>query len=228
MGNEQSTEAGLSEKQLRDRDLSKVSSGIQDQLGKPQWNMRLVIRGDVMSGKSSLLRRLKGKQHRPAYYPDTELDASMIPWDYKVTSERILVTVWDVPAVSSASSAANHPIMTAHESPSQGRQKISAATGDMVDLNRGTHATVFIFDVTKPWTWDWVCRELGSLERVPPAMPVVVLGNFSDVRSPACHLVCLAADDSSLPMCCISLSLSWPSLRRLSAGRAHQARYQPA
>ena len=44
-----------------------------------------------------------------------------------------------------------------------------------VDVYQGTHGVVMTTDVTKPWTLDYVKRELPL---VPPKIPVLVLANF--------------------------------------------------
>jgi hypothetical protein len=36
----------------------------------------------------------------------------------------------------------------------------------------GTHGVVFLFDVTKKWTFDYV---IESLSEVPPSIPVLIL-----------------------------------------------------
>ena len=46
-----------------------------------------------------------------------------------------------------------------------------------VDVYQGAHGVVFLFDVTKMWTWEYVAREV---EKVPTSIPVLVMGNFID------------------------------------------------
>lgn len=51
---------------------------------------------------------------------------------------------------------------------------LDAAT---VNVYRNSHAALFLFDITKPWTFDYVNKEL---EHVPENISVLVLGNFCD------------------------------------------------
>ena len=43
---------------------------------------------------------------------------------------------------------------------------------------KGTDAVVFMFDVTKMWTWDYVKRELPKVPKTVPA--ILVMANFID------------------------------------------------
>ena len=47
-----------------------------------------------------------------------------------------------------------------------------------LDVYKQTHGVIFIFDITKLWTFEYVKREL---ENVPSSIPVLVLANFSDM-----------------------------------------------
>ena len=55
------------------------------------------------------------------------------------------------------------------------------------DVRAGTHGVIFLFDVNKKWTFDYV---ISSLPEVPPALPILIL-----VRSPAEMMLvaCVAA-----------------------------------
>lgn len=46
-----------------------------------------------------------------------------------------------------------------------------------VNVYRNSHGAIFLFDTTKPWTFDYVNTELAN---VPETISVLVLGNFSD------------------------------------------------
>jgi GTPase SAR1 family protein len=47
-----------------------------------------------------------------------------------------------------------------------------------LDVYKQAHGVIFCFDVTKPWTFEYVKNELS---RVPPTIPVLVLANFYDM-----------------------------------------------
>ena len=42
---------------------------------------------------------------------------------------------------------------------------------------QGAHGVIFLFDVTKLWTFEYIQRELP---KVPKNIPVLVLANFMD------------------------------------------------
>ena len=47
-----------------------------------------------------------------------------------------------------------------------------------LDVYKQTHGVIFIFDITKLWTFEYVKREL---DHVPSSIPVLVLANFTDM-----------------------------------------------
>ena len=49
-------------------------------------------------------------------------------------------------------------------------------------MYKGTHAVIMMANVTKQYTLEYVERELG---RVPPELPVLVVGNFCDAAAGA-------------------------------------------
>ena len=60
-------------------------------------NLRILICGNLRSGKSSLLRRLRGQAHVAEYTPSTEkVTAATVNWNYKATSEVIKVDAWEL------------------------------------------------------------------------------------------------------------------------------------
>ena len=59
-------------------------------------------------------------------------------------------------------------------SPSEEGMGLDAST---VNVYRNTHGAIFLFDITKPWTFDYVNNELAN---VPESMSVLVMGNFCD------------------------------------------------
>ena len=53
-----------------------------------------------------------------------------------------------------------------------------ALDAEFVDVYKGTHGAIFLFDMTKLWTWEYVQREI---RRVPAGLPVLVLANHRDM-----------------------------------------------
>ncbi len=60
---------------------------------------------------------------------------------------------------------------------------------EFVDVYKGAHGVIFLFDVTKQWTFDYVTREVS---KVPKGIPILVLGNFLD----RAHHRCITKDQA--------------------------------
>ena len=59
--------------------------------------MRILVSGRRKSGKSSLLRRLKGLPHRAEYTETKEPVAAVsVNWNYRATTDVIKVDAWEV------------------------------------------------------------------------------------------------------------------------------------
>ncbi|KAI9289937.1 P-loop containing nucleoside triphosphate hydrolase protein [Umbelopsis sp. AD052] len=156
-----------------------------------QYNMKVAIRGDVMTGKSTLFRRLQGADFDSNYISTPQIEVSNIQWKYKDSPDIIKVEVWDV--VDRAKNAVTSPstetgIKLEHTSaqkqqPKRGTTPPTAELGDLgldastVNVYRNCHGVIFMFDMTKPWTFEYVIKELPS---VPGNISILVLGNFND------------------------------------------------
>jgi len=46
-----------------------------------------------------------------------------------------------------------------------------------IDVYKGCHGAILVFDICKPWTWDYVKREV---EQVNSSIPILILANFTD------------------------------------------------
>ncbi|KAI7900764.1 P-loop containing nucleoside triphosphate hydrolase protein [Cokeromyces recurvatus] len=154
-----------------------------------QYNMKIILRGDVMTGKSNLFQRLQGAEFDSNYSSTPQIQVANIPWRYKDSNDIVKIEVWDV--VDKAHNKSNtvkpnmgikleHNEMTPKESSQEQRDESDPSMGldaTTVNVYRNTHAAILIFDITKPWTFDYVNKEL---ENVPETVSVLVLGNFCD------------------------------------------------
>ncbi|KAI9268709.1 P-loop containing nucleoside triphosphate hydrolase protein [Sporodiniella umbellata] len=158
------------------------SSGLQQQQLPPvkamshafkkgvHYNMKVILRGDVMTGKSSLFERLQGMEFKEDYTSTPEIQVGNILWPYKDSQDIIKIEIWDV--IDKANQMKSEGIKLEHHVPQP--MGLDATT---VHVYRNTHAAIFLFDVTKPWTFDYVKQELAH---VPESVSVLVLGNFAD------------------------------------------------
>jgi GTPase SAR1 family protein len=93
------------------------------------------------------------------------------------TNDIIKVEIWDVidKAHNKHNTSDDIGIKLEHHAP---QQKVIQPKQDMgldastVNVYRNTHAALFLFDVTKPWTFDYVNNELSH---VPESLSVLVL-----------------------------------------------------
>ena len=48
-----------------------------------------------------------------------------------------------------------------------------------LDVYKQTHGAIIVFDITKPWTFEYARQEMA---KIPSHIPVLVLANFADQR----------------------------------------------
>ncbi|KAI7893791.1 uncharacterized protein EV154DRAFT_132622 [Mucor mucedo] len=157
-----------------------------------QYNMKIVLRGDVMTGKTNLFNRLQGSDFDENYISTPQIQVANIPWHYKDSNDIVKIEVWDVvdKAHNKTKATENKGIKLEHNSaeaetpvtipsPSSPNTEDSSLGLDASTVNvyRNSHGAIFLFDTTKPWTFDYVNTELAN---VPETISVLVLGNFSD------------------------------------------------
>lgn len=126
-----------------------------------QYNMKLVIRGDQRTGKTALFLRLQGKVFLDTYKPTPQTQTATINWTNPAGDDTVQISVWDV---------IDYPAR-----PKAGKST-KAAPSDPASGTAGArayddaHAVIFCIDPTKPWTFDYVQREM---EHVPAHMPIL-------------------------------------------------------
>ncbi|KRY84627.1 Rab-like protein 6 [Trichinella pseudospiralis] len=141
------------------------------------YNMKILLRGDRNVGKSCLLRRLQGGPFIGQYIPTEEIQVASVEWSYKTRDDVIKVDIWDVVDRSRKKTRNVDNLKLTNDSVEIVEPSLDAS---FIDVYQGAHGVVLMFDVTKPWTWDYVKTELP---RIPSHIPVLVLANRLDVQS---------------------------------------------
>ncbi|KAF9152001.1 Rab-like protein 6, partial [Linnemannia schmuckeri] len=163
-------------------------------------NMKIVIRGDIRTGKTSLFERLQGhpfpNEHN--YRTTAQIQVANIPWQYAHTKDIIKVEVWDVVDKgvqtgdlkgSSSGSALkienNTPASPSKSNPASDTDSAPHAAfaldASTIDVYRNTDGVILLYDISKPWTFDYVAKALVD---VPINIPVLLLSNFTDDSNP--------------------------------------------
>ncbi|GMR31915.1 hypothetical protein PMAYCL1PPCAC_02110 [Pristionchus mayeri] len=144
-----------------------------------QYNMRIVIRGDRNTGKSCLLKRLQGLPFEEEYTATEEIQVANIHWNYRATDDVVKVDVWDV-VDHSRKKKVQPNVLKLSNTVTTGGDEYEDAVCDarFVDVYKGAHGVILIFDVTKQWTWEYVQKEAL---KVPTNLPILVLANRRDM-----------------------------------------------
>lgn len=175
--------------QLRDKNipagLQSMNQSLQRRFAKGvQYNMKIVIRGDRNTGKSTLWHRLQGKKFVEEYIPTQEIQATSIHWNYKTTDDVVKVEVWDV--VDKGKGKKRGDNLKLENEPQESDEV--ALDAEFLDVYKNCNGVIMMFDITKQWTFNYIMRELP---KVPTHVPVCVLGNHRDMGE---HRVILPDD----------------------------------
>ncbi|XP_059405425.1 rab-like protein 6 isoform X2 [Carassius carassius] len=176
--------------QLRDRNipagLQSMNQSLQKRFAKGvQYNMKIVIRGDRNTGKSTLWHRLQGKKFLEEYIPTQEIQVTSIHWNYKTTDDVVKVEVWDV--VDKGKGRRHGEFLKLENEPQESETEM-ALDAEFLDVYKNCNGVILMFDITKQWTFNYIMRELP---KVPTHVPVCVLGNQRDMGE---HRVILPDD----------------------------------
>ncbi|XP_063753296.1 rab-like protein 6 isoform X4 [Eleginops maclovinus] len=175
--------------QFRDKNipagLQSMNQSLQRRFAKGvQYNMKIVIRGDRNTGKSTLWHRLQGKKFVEEYLPTQEIQATSIHWNYKTTDDVVKVEVWDV--VDKGKGKKRGENLKLENEPQESDEV--ALDAEFLDVYKNCNGIIMMFDITKQWTFNYILRELP---KVPTHVPVCVLGNHRDMGE---HRVILPDD----------------------------------
>ncbi|CDW56791.1 Miro domain containing protein [Trichuris trichiura] len=143
----------------------------------PNASVKVLIRGDRNVGKTCLMERLQGRQFRETYEPTEEIQVASVSWNYKASNDIVKVDIWDIVDRSRRKRPVSNILKLENV---EGEQTEVSLDASFIDIYQGANAVILMFDITKPWTWDYVKRELPS---VPATLPILVLGNRRDMDS---------------------------------------------
>ncbi|KAM6431106.1 rab-like protein 6 isoform 2-T2 [Liasis olivaceus] len=147
--------------------------------------VKIVIRGDRNTGKTTLWHRLQGKKFVEEYIPTQEIQVTSIHWNYKTTDDIVKVEVWDV--VDKGKCKKRGDGLKLDNDPQEAESEM-ALDAEFLDVYKNCNGVVMMFDITKQWTFNYILRELP---KVPTHVPVCVLGNYRDMGE---HRVILPDD----------------------------------
>ncbi|XP_027018632.1 rab-like protein 6 isoform X2 [Tachysurus fulvidraco] len=166
--------------------LQSMNQSLQRRFAKGvQYNMKIVIRGDRNTGKSTLWQRLQGGKFQEEYIPTQEIQVTSIHWNYKTTDDVVKVEVWDV--VDKGRGKKRADTLKLENDPQEAENEM-ALDAEFLDVYKNCNGVIMMFDITKQWTYNYILRELP---RVPTHVPVCVLGNHRDMGE---HRVILPDD----------------------------------
>ncbi|XP_055055150.2 rab-like protein 6 isoform X4 [Misgurnus anguillicaudatus] len=166
--------------------LQSMNQSLQRRFAKGvQYNMKIVIRGDRNTGKSTLWHRLQGKKFQEEYIPTQEIQVTSIHWNYKTTDDVVKVEVWDV--VDKGKGKKRGETLKLENEPQETESEL-ALDAEFLDVYKNCNGVIMMFDITKQWTYNYILRELP---KVPNHVPVCVLGNYRDMGE---HRVVLPDD----------------------------------
>ncbi|XP_048005076.1 rab-like protein 6 [Leguminivora glycinivorella] len=159
-----------------------MSSSLQKKFSRGvHFNMKILIKGDRNVGKSCLLQRLQGGPFIEEYVPTDQIQVAPIHWTYKNTDHIVKVEVWEV--VDKGRTKKKSPLGLKLENQAAVAQDEGYETpvldATFLDVYKNATGVILMLDITKPWTFEYVVKELS---RVPADLPVVVLGNHCDMQ----------------------------------------------
>nr|XP_036863520.1 rab-like protein 6 isoform X4 [Manis javanica] len=114
--------------------LQSMNQALQRRFAKGvQYNMKIVIRGDRNTGKTTLWHRLQGKKFVEEYIPTQEIQPLTI-------SSKLKSGTWSTKVESEM-----------------------ALDAEFLDVYKSCNGVVMMFDITKQWTFNYIMRELPKV-----------------------------------------------------------------
>ncbi len=93
------------------------------------------------------------------------LQVASIQWNYKATDDVVKVDVWDVVDKGKKRIKLEGLKLTDAAASTSSPSVEASLDAEFVDVYKGAHGVVFLYDVTKQWTFDYVRREIGKVRK---------------------------------------------------------------
>ena len=123
---------------------------------------QVLVRGDMSTGKSSLVRRLQGLPFQPDLPPTREITTGHVDWSAPDCEDTVKVEVWDVCDTAVSEQSKRRSAVPGQPRGLSLEHGQGALDADNIDVFRGAHAVVYVFDPRKRWTLEYVQRQLPS------------------------------------------------------------------
>lgn len=170
---------GMSEEEFRRRAISRMDATMRTKYGRgATYNFKLVIRGDTATGKSTLLRRLRGGTFQATYETTKEIKTAHVAWRAKSCPEdNVALEVWDVVDRAPKRNVSENLTLAKKANAATEGAHTFPLDATMVDVYRGAHACAVLVDPSKKWTFEYAMR---TLEELPKHIPSALILNFRD------------------------------------------------
>lgn len=170
---------GLSEEEFRKRAISRMDASMRAKYGRgATYNFKLVLRGDTATGKSTLLRRLRGGTFVATYETTKEIKTAHVSWRAKSCPEdNVALEVWDVVDRAPKRSVSENLTLAKKANAANEGAHTFPLDATVVDVYRGAHACAVLVDPSKRWTFDYAMR---TLDELPKHIPSALILNFRD------------------------------------------------
>lgn len=118
------------------------------------------------------------------------LKVTSIQWNYNVSDDIVKVEIWDIvdkgkkrESLAANNSANPKEALKMHNNDDRNTAKTNEESSmvldaEFVDVYKGTSGVIFMFDITKAWTYEYVEREI---RKCPSNIPILILANRRDM-----------------------------------------------
>ncbi|XP_045760885.1 rab-like protein 6 isoform X2 [Maniola jurtina] len=126
--------------------------------------------------------RLQGGAFTEEYVPTEQIQVAPIHWAYKNTDFIVKVEVWEVVDKGRTKKKPLHGLKLENQSAPtvpEEESEIPVLDATFLDVYKNATGVILMMDITKPWTFEYVVKELSH---IPADLPVVILGNHCDMQ----------------------------------------------